>query len=205
MSEKCLRVPLPRADLLALELGDTVFLDGEIVTTAGYPTHQRIVECIRTGTPPPVDLTGGAFFHMGHFSREDGGRITPVYVNPTTSTRFNAFMPTIIRHFGLTATAGKGGLDAESVRAMQETGCVYFSMIGGAAPLLTEGVREVVATGWNDLIMQFRLTRFRVEHFGPLTVAIDAHGHSAYQELSDSARERVSAIMAGLGPRRAAG
>lgn len=205
MSEKRLKVPLARADLLALELGDTVFLDGEIATTAGYPTHQRIMECIRTGTPPPVDLAGGALFHMGHFSREEGGRLTPVYVNPTTSTRFDAFMPTIIRHFGLTATAGKGGLDAESVKAMQEAGCVYFSMIGGVAPLLTEGVREVLATGWDDLIMQFRLTRFRVDHFGPLTVAIDAHGHSAYQLLSDAARARLGGILAGLGPRRVGG
>ena len=204
MSDVRLKVPLARDDLRALKLGDTVFLDGEIVTTAGYPTHQRIMDCIRTGTAPPTDLTGGTLFHMGHFSREDGDRITPVYVNPTTSTRFNAFMPTIIRHFGLTATAGKGGLDAECVRAMQETGCVYFSMIGGVAPLLTEGVREVLATGWDDLIMQFRLTRFRVENFGPLTVAIDAHGHSVYEQLSDSARERLAGIMAGLGPRKIA-
>ncbi len=42
---------------------------------------------------------------------------------------------------------------------MQETGCVYFSMIGGLAGMLTEGVRDVIETGWDDLIMQFRLTR----------------------------------------------
>ena len=141
---------------------------------------------------------------MGHLSREQDGRMTPVYVNPTTSTRFNDFMPTIIRAYRLTATAGKGGLGAESARALQETGGVYFSMIGGIAPMLTEGVREVLATGWDDLIMQFRLTRFRVENFGPLTVAIDAKGNSLYDSLSSSARERLPEIMAALGPRRTA-
>ena len=203
MSERRLRVPLVRDDLLSLRLGDIVFLDGAIVATAGYPTHQRIMACIETGAAPPVDLTGQTLFHMGNLSREEGGQVMPVYVNPTTSTRFNAFMPAIIRHFGLTAIAGKGGLDAACVRAMQETGCVYFSMIGGIAPLLTEGVREVLATGWDDLIMQFRLTRFRVENFGPLTVAIDAHGNSIYEQLSSSARARLGGIMAALGPRRA--
>lgn len=205
MSEVRLTAPLTRADARALALGDTVFLDGEIVATAGYPTHQRIVAAIRDSAPLPVDLSGATFFHMGHMSREDGGRLTPLYVNPTTSTRFDAFMPAIIRRFGLTATAGKGGLGPASVEAMRETGCVYFSMIGGAAPVLTEGVREVLATGFDDLIMQFRLTRFRVEGFGPLTVAIDAHGNSTYERLSASARERVADIMAGLGPRRETG
>src|SRR5262249_15481042 len=154
--------------------GDTVFLTGQFVATAGYPTHQRIVEHIDAGKPLPVDLTGAALFHLGSFSRESGGRIEPLYVNPTTSTRFNAFMPKIARHFGLTAVAGKGGLDDACTRAFQDVGCVYFSMIGGVAPLLTAGVKEVLATGWDDLIMQFRLSVLRVENFGPLTVAIDA-------------------------------
>ncbi len=41
-----------------LKLGDLVFLDGEIVATAGLPTHQRIIEYIAAGEAPPVDLAG---------------------------------------------------------------------------------------------------------------------------------------------------
>jgi fumarate hydratase subunit beta len=204
MSEIDLAVPLARDALRGLKLGDTVFLTGEIVATAGYPTHQRIVDCIDAGKPLPVDITGGALFHLGSFSREAGGRLEPLYVNPTTSTRFNAFMPKIARHFQLTAVAGKGGLDEESVRAFQEVGCIYFSMIGGVAPLLTAGVREVLATGWDDLIMQFRLTRLRVERFGPLTVAIDAHGGSLYRDIADSAQARLHDILAKLSAGRRA-
>ena len=85
---------------------------------------------------------------------------------------------------------------------MREVGCVYFSMVGGAAPLLTEGVREVLQTGWDDLIAQFRLTRLRVERFGPLTVAIDARGNSLYDRLSAAARDRLPQIMAALNAAR---
>ena len=53
-------------------------------------------------------------------------------MNPTTSTRFNPFMPRFIRHFGLRAVGGKGGLDAASAAAMREVGCVYLSFLGGA-------------------------------------------------------------------------
>jgi fumarate hydratase subunit beta len=202
LSERVLRAPLTPDEARALRCGDVVFLSGEFVGTAGHPTHKRLVETIERGEAPPIDLNGAAFFHLGSASRESDGRIQPLYVNPTTSTRFNPFIPRIVRHFGITALAGKGGLDAACVAAMQEVGCVYFSMIGGSAPLLTEGVLEVIETGWDDLIMQFRLTRFRIEKFGPLTVAIDAHGHSVYDELTASARSRLPEIVARLNAAR---
>ena len=198
MSERTLDLPFSPDVARSLELGEVVYLSGEVVVTAGYPTHQRIVAAIEAGEDPPVALRGEALFHLGSMSREEGGRLTPVYVNPTTSTRFNAFIPKIIRHFGITALAGKGGLDAACVAAMRETGCVYFSIVGGAAPLLTEGVKEVLETGWDDLITQFRLTRLRVEGFGPVTVAIDAHGNSRYEQLTISARDRLPSIMRAL-------
>lgn len=202
MSEHFLTAPLMADKARSLKLGDIVFLSGEFIGTAGYPTHKRLHDGIIRGEPPPISMHGSAFFHLGSMSRETDGRITPLYVNPTTSTRFSAFIPRIVRHFGITALAGKGGLDAECVAAMREVGCVYFSMIGGSAPLLTEGVKEVLETGWDDLIMQFRLTRFRIENFGPLAVAIDAHGRSVYDELTASARGRLPEIMARLNAER---
>lgn len=202
MSDQILHAPLTPEVARSLACGDVVFLTGEFVGTAGHPTHKRLYERIERGEEPRIDLKGAAFFHLGSMSDAKDGRIYPLYVNPTTSTRFNAFMPRIIRHFGITALAGKGGLDAECVAAMQEVGCVYLSMIGGSAPLLTNGIAEVIETEWDDLIMQFRLTRFRVENFGPLTVAIDAHGHSIYDDLSRRAHDRLPAIMARLNAQR---
>lgn len=192
MSEHRLSAPLPRADAAKLKLGDIVWLTGEIVTTAGFPTHQRLMDCIEKGEAPPIPLEGACFFHMGSQSGEDG---VPDYVNPTTSTRFNRFMPALLDRFGFTALAGKGGLDATCAAALAKHGAVYFSMIGGAAPLLTEGIVERVETGWDDLITQFRLTRWRVKDFGPLTVAIDARGQSLYDDLSAGARDRLPGIL----------
>ncbi len=188
-------VPLSREEARSLKLGDVVVLDGEVVVTIGLPTHQRMVEYIRAGKAMPFDLTGGAFFQLAIYSRETDSAAECLYVNPTTSTRFNPYMPEIIRACGLSATSGKGGLDRECARAMQEVGCVYFSMIGGSSALLSLGVKEVVATAWDDFITQFRLTKLRLEGFGPLTVAIDAHGNSLYENLSNSARERLPGIL----------
>lgn len=194
MSEYRLKTPLDRGDIDKLRIGDVVYLDGEIITTAGFPTHQRIMDAIARCEEPPIDLKSAVFLHMGSCNIDTRDGVVTEYVNPTTSTRFNAFMPTMVRHFGFTAVGGKGGMDQACVDALQETGCVYFSMIGGAAPLLTEGVKRLVETGWDDLITQFRLSRFEVENFGPLLVAIDAHGHSRYADLSQAATDKLPEI-----------
>ena len=152
----------------------------------------------------PLDLRGQAFFHMGLCAEEGENGLSPLYLNPTTSTRFVAQMPDMIRKLGLTTIAGKGGLDRASATAMAETGCVYLSMVGGASSMLSSAVKHVVETGWNDLIMQFRLSRIRFEGLGPLMVAIDAHGASLYADLAEAARRRLPAILADLAARRQA-
>lgn len=192
-----LRLPISLADVRALKCGDVVLLDGSAVATIGLPTHNRIVEHIEAGRPLPLDLMG-ALLHLSICSRETPTGLEPLYVNPTTSTRFEPFMPKIIRAFGLRVTSGKGGLGPESVRAMKEVGCAYFSMVGGSSALLTGGVKELVATAWDDFIQQFRLTHVRLDGFGPLTVAIDAHGNSLYDDLRGRAKARLPEILAGL-------
>lgn len=193
-----LTLPLSAAEARALKLGDMVLLDGEVTVTAGFATHERMISALEKTEELPFDLRGQAFFHMGSNCREENGKWLPNYVNPTTSTRFDAFMPTIIRQLGLTATGGKGGMGPECVKAMQEIGCVYFSMPGGASPLLTQGTVERLETGWDDLIEQFRLSRYKLKAFGPVTVAIDAHGNSMFQTLQQAAADRLPEILNGL-------
>lgn len=203
MSDRILDLPISPEVARSLRLGDMVYLRGEAVVTVGYPTHLRLAACIDKGEPPPVPFSGKTFLHLGIMSEEHQGAVKALYVNPTTSTRFNAFMPKIISHLGLTVVAGKGGLDETNVAIMRERGCVYLSMVGGGAPLLTDGITEVIDVGWTDLIAQFRLTRIRLDMFGPLTVAIDAHGNSRYAELAENARAKLPDIMEMLAQRRA--
>lgn len=193
-----LSLPLTHAEARKLRMGDTVLLDGEIVVTAGFSTHERVIAALDGERDLPFPLEGRAMFHLGSSCREEGGRWLPNYVNPTTSTRFDAFMPRIIRELRLTSTGGKGGMGDACVEAMREVGCVYFAMPGGASPLLSRGVVERLETGWDDLIEQFRLSRFRLERFGPVTVAIDAHGNSLYRTLQDRAAARLPEILGRL-------
>lgn len=193
-----LRLPVDAEAIRELRIGDLVIVDGEIIATGGLPTHNRIIEAIDGKRQLPFPMDGAGFFHLPSYSRDTGEGMEIIYINPTTSTRFSPIMPRIIRHFGLRIVCGKGGLDDECARAMQEVGCVYLSILGGGATLHTDAIREVLDVGWPDLVTHYRLAKLRVEGLGPLTVAIDAHGNNGYLQLEDQARARLPGIMEDL-------
>ncbi len=195
--EHDLRLPLTEDAVRALRLGDLVYLTGEIFTTAGMPTHDRLLECLEGLEPLPFDMQAGALFHLGSLNEEaEDGTLRIVYMNPTTSTRFNGHMPRLIPGLGLRATGGKGGLSAESARAMARTGCVYLAFLGGGAEIITAGIKQVTGIGWPEMISHYRIARIEVDRLGPLTVGIDAHGNSIYDQTTASALDRRDAILA---------
>lgn len=198
-----LTLPISEAEVRKLEAGDFVLLDGEIVITAGLPTHQRIQDYVDAGKPLPIDLAGGTLFHLGSYSREQNGAFEVLYMNPTTSTRFNPFMPGFIRRFGLRMVGGKGGLDLACAAAMQEVGCVYLSFLGGGSALHSAAIKAVRQVAWDDLVAHYRLVKLQVESLGPLVVGIDSHGNSSFERLGQQARERMPEILAGLDAARA--
>lgn len=189
-----LDLPVTAEAMRELAIGDLVTVSGEIIMTGGLPTHNRIIEAMDGKRDLPFPLDASAFFHLPSYSIDTENGLEILYMNPTTSTRFNALMPRIIRHFGLRMVCGKGGLDAESARAMQEVGCVYMSILGGGATLHSDAIRKVVDVGWNDLTTHYRLIKLKVEQLGPLTVAIDAHGNNGFIQLEQRARERLAGL-----------
>ena len=199
-----LKLPLTEEVVRSLSLGDTVYLDGEIVLAGtGIPAHERILSYLDSGRPLPIDMHGAAIFHFGSYSRQVNGAYEVLYMNPTTSTRFNPYMPRIIKSFGLRAVGGKGGFDAPTAQAMKETGCVYLSYLGGGCPILSASIKKVLAVAWDDFIFQYRMVKLLVENFGPATVGIDAHGNSLYDLLTDIAGAKLPQILKELDRDRA--
>jgi fumarate hydratase subunit beta len=199
-----LQLPLEAEAVHALAVGDQVFLSGDITISIGLPTHKRMAHDLTAGKPLPVDLQGGAFFHLSAYLREGPGQtdLKALYMNPSTSTRYNPYMPTLIESLGLRLVGGKGGLDMASVSAMQKVGCAYLSFLGGGCTQLSAAIESVVSCHWNEYISQFRLLTLRVRELGPAIVAIDAHGNSIYESLQARANERLPSILKTLSHER---
>lgn len=196
MADHNLKLPITRDDVEKLKAGDVVYLTGNIFTTAGMPTHDRLLECLDGVEALPFDFEGQGLFHLGSLLAQDVDGATIIrYMNPTTSTRFNTHMPRLIPGLGLRMTGGKGGLNAECAGVMAKAGCVYLSFLGGGAPIITAAIRKVFAVGWPEMISHYRIVKLEVEKLGPLIVGIDAHGASVYDATKISALERRDSIL----------
>lgn len=185
-----LTTPLTKADVRRLALEDTVTIDGAMFGLRDA-TQIRIFD---EGIAPPADLTGSVCLHTapGVRKREDG-TYEKLSIGTTTSTRMDRFAPGLIETYGVRAIVGKGGLLQGSVDTMARIGGVYLAIVGGAAALATTQIEDIEQVWWEDLMPEC-LWKFRVKDFGPLIVAIDAHGNSLYQKIQARAAERIKAL-----------
>jgi fumarate hydratase subunit beta len=159
----------------------------------------RALEMHERKEPLPFDLSGMALYHCGPIMVKDGDGWKLVAAGPTTSSRMNALEPAFIRTFGVRAIIGKGGMSKPTVEAMKAYGCVYLAFTGGAAVIAAQGIAEVRGVDWLDLGMPEAVWHLEAEGFGPLIVAIDAHGHSLYDDVDRKVTENVKDIKRALG------
>lgn len=193
MPKKTLHTPLEEADITDLNLGDIVYLNGDVYT-ARDQAHHRILDYTDTGKELPIK-TGTVIYHCGPLVRpqeEDNWQI--LAAGPTTSARMNEATPAVIQQLRIRAIIGKGGMDIATRAAMRDYGCVYLAITGGAAVLAAAGIKAVKAVYWDDLGMAEAVWHFLVEEFGPLVVSIDANGNSLYERINAAAKRKVQAL-----------
>jgi len=191
--EHILEPPLSEAGVRQLALEDTVLINGTIFGMRDATQIRMFDE----GIASPANLAGSVCLHTapGVKKRPDG-TYEKVSIGTTTSTRMDRFVPGLLERYQVRAIVGKGGLLQASVEALQKLGGVYLAIVGGAAALETTQIEEIEDVWWEDLMPEC-LWKFRVKNFGPLVVAIDAHGHSLYRDVEQRAAERIRQLGAG--------
>jgi len=195
---KSLDMPLSEHDVRLLHLGESIVLSGRMFT-ARDEAHMHLLEMKEEGEEVPVDLNGSAVFHCGPIMRKSGDGWTVVAAGPTTSSRMSKLEPAFIEAFGVRAIIGKGGMSRETVDAMKELGCVYLALTGGAAVIAAKGIERVNGVHMPELGMAESMWDLQVRNFGPLTVAIDAHGNSLYEEIGSRGKSKLPFIKGKLG------
>ncbi|MDD4162187.1 MAG: fumarate hydratase C-terminal domain-containing protein [Methanothrix sp.] len=172
MSEYHLRSPLSDEDVQKLVAGDVVFLSGPLFT-ARDKAHALMR---RLGSP--VSLEGAALYHCGPLILDD--RV--LSAGPTTSGRMARYTEEILR-LGVKAIIGKGGLPGEPFRDK----AVYLAYPGGCGAAAAQQLR-VLGAHLQELGRSASLWEFDAKEFGPMIVAVDAHGKDLYLEVRKSAQ-----------------
>lgn len=181
-------------DVRALRLGQALTLDG-IVHTGRDRFHKYLHD---GGTlPAHIDLAASALYHCGPVmvATPDGGW-KMVAGGPTTSSREEPYEADIIERFGLRLIIGKGGMGPATLEACKKFGCVYLQAVGGAATSIANAVEAVEGVDFLDTFGAAEaMWHLRVKNF-PVTVAMDAHGNSLYDQVQANSAARLEALLA---------
>jgi len=201
-----LSVPIAAQDIRRLHIGDQVLLNG-VIFTGRDAAHKYMVETFIRKPCPESEralydvlrngLKGGVIYHCGPVVRQrDDGRYQFVAAGPTTSIREEPYEAAVIEHFGLRGVIGKGGMGAKTLAACKKHGAVYLHAIGGAATLIADAVKEVLAVHMLEFGVPEAFWQIRVENF-PCVVTMDAHGQSLHDQVTASSQKKLAELLGG--------
>lgn len=196
-----LDTPLKKEDILTLEIDDTVYISGDLYTMMYTDHFTRIMDMVDRGEALPMDLRGGIMYHTGTiFRRREDGSYDFRAIGTTTSSKFNPYTADFIRKTGIRAVIGKGGMDKTTLEAMKEYGCVYLALVGGCSAIYTEKVERLEKEYWPETHKSWadNMLKLNVKNYGPMFVAMDAHGNSIYEDIMKQSRQNRAAIYSRL-------
>lgn len=202
-----LSTPISSDQIVSLQVGDTVYLDGIIVTGRDM-VHKWLVEKFIHPVIPASTaeqevyqviqpyLNQGVIFHCGPIvSSLETQNYKMLSAGPTTSIRAEPYMSDIMHHFNLKGVIGKGGMGKQTLQACRDVPAVYFHAVGGAGALIAQSIRKVVAVYQLEFGVPEAMWVLEVSDF-PVIVTMDAHGNS----LHDTVKLKSSEALQKLNP-----
>lgn len=199
-----INVPISDEDIRSLKVGDTVHLNG-VIMTGRDAAHKFMIEHFIKNEAQPDEaalyqelkevLDGGVIYHCGPVVKtHEDGSYSFVAAGPTTSIREEVYQRDVISHFNLRGVIGKGGMGANTLKACQEQPAVYFHAVGGAASLIARSVEEVIGVNKLEFGVPEAMWIIRVEDF-PAVVTMDSHGDSIHERVAASSQERFAELV----------
>ena len=114
---------------------------------------------------------------------------------PTTSVRENPYEPDFIAKTGVRIIIGKGGMDARTLAAMKQHGCVYIQAVGGGGAIYADAVKKVAGVsllkefGAAEAVWHLDVVNFRG------VVAMDARGRSLFSSVCQTSESVLDSLL----------
>ena len=198
-----LSTPISEDEARALRVNDTVTLQRTLFGIR----DATLIHMFDRGRHTRFDLRGHAVIHTAPNVRKveksdaDPVGYAPLCVGTTTSDRMERFTDPLMAQYGVRLVIGKGGMREGSLAAFKRYGGAYLAIIGGAAALETTWIEQIEDVDLDDLNPE-SLWKFRVRDFGPLLVAMDSAGGSAYDTVKQDVLAARAQVLQELGVRR---
>ncbi|MEN9538595.1 MAG: Fumarate hydratase class anaerobic, partial [Pseudomonadota bacterium] len=166
---------LTKAEVASWKPGDTLLLNGKMLTGRDA-AHKRIQDMLAKGERLPVDFTNRVIYYVGPVDPVRDEVVGPA--GPTTATRMDKFVETMLSQTGLIAMVGKGERGPVAIESIKKHRSASLMAVGGAAYLVSKAIHGAKVLAFADLGME-AIYEFDVVDM-PVTVAVDSGGTSAH-------------------------
>ena len=190
-----LKTPLSKEDVSKLNVGDTVYLSGEIFTGRSR-IHRYIFD---ENNVMPVDTAKrNAMVHVGPIvTIDENGKYELVSFMPTSSLRFEKWGAKSVSEWGLRMIVGKTTMGKETIEAMQKYGCVHVSPQCVSPNLWQDSIKIQGVELFSELGSIEACWQMELSELGPFIVDIDTNGRCYFDELDvEVAKNRETALDA---------
>ncbi len=169
---------LDRTQVANWLVGQTLLLSGRVLT-ARDAAHKRLRDLMMLDKPLPLDLRGRVVYYVGPVDPVRGEAVGPA--GPTTATRMDPFVETMLAGAGIVAMIGKAERGPLAIASIRKHRAAYLVAVGGAAYLLSKTIRSARVVAFDDLGME-AIHEFELRDF-PVTVAVDSTGASIHRVM----------------------
>jgi fumarate hydratase class I len=176
-------------DIAQWQPGEKLLLSGKLLTGRDA-AHRRLSEMVARGEPLPVDFTNRFIYYVGPVDPVRDEAVGPA--GPTTSTRMDRYTDFMLDQTGLLGMIGKAERGEATVDSIRRHRSVYLIAVGGAAYLVSKAIKSAKVVAFADLGME-AIYEFEVQDM-PVTVAVDAQGHSVHQTGPAEWRGKIATI-----------
>ena len=191
-----LKAPLTEEDVRKLNIGDTVYLSGEVFTGRSR-IHRYIFD--EEHILPEEAKRRQAMVHVGPImvKGEDGWEL--VSFMPTSSLRFEKWGASSVEKWGLRIIVGKTTMGQATLDAMQRYGCVHVSPQCVSPNLWHDAITIQGVELFEELGSIEACWLLELDKLGPFIVDMDSHGRNYFDELDVHVARQRNAVLEAMG------
>lgn len=196
MAEYHLTGPLTDADVEKLEIGDTVYISGDVFTC-----RSRLQKYIfdENHTLPFSTAERNILIHNGPIIIKEDGKWKLVSFMPTSSIRFEKWGAKSVDQWNLKMIVGKTTMGSDTAKMMKEKKCVHVSPRSVSPNLWVDSIDVQDVHLFDELGSIEAAWFFKVHELGPFIVDIDTKGNNLFDRLDQKIADNKDKALISLG------
>lgn len=191
-----LTTPFDPEDIAKLRVGDLVYVSGKAFTCRSR-LHRWVFD---EGHPSPAAaMERDLLIHVGPIVLRNDGKYELVSFMPTSSIRFEKWGARSVETWGLKMIIGKTTMGPETMKMMQEKGCVHASPQSVSPNLWVSSIKIDDVELFNELGTIEATWHMEVDRLGPFVIDIDTQGNNLFNSIDKVVAERKAEAYRQLG------